>query len=215
MEKIYLALVDTPGLFASMIRKTIGIPYVHVAIGLDPGLKEAYSIGRRNPFIPLIAGFEQEYLPSICSAFPTARYKVVSLECTGWQKAAIAAQLEECYDNRFRYHYCVLGLPFLLMNVPFYQKQHYTCSSFIARLLAENGIELFEKHFSLVTPRDFYELPQTELVYEGTLTNFLAADPDGYDVSQWENLYESKKYLQHRPLFGIDVPHFLYNLSRK
>ncbi len=210
MEKIYLALVDTPGLFASMIRKTIGIPYVHVAIGLDPGLKEAYSIGRRNPFIPLIAGFEQEYL-----AFPTARYKVVSLECTGWQKAAIAAQLEECYDNRFRYHYCVLGLPFLLMNVPFYQKQHYTCSSFIARLLAENGIELFEKHFSLVTPRDFYELPQTELVYEGTLTNFLAADPDGYDVSQWENLYESKKYLQHRPLFGIDVPHFLYNLSRK
>ena len=215
MEKIYFALVDTPGLFASMIRNTIGISYVHVAIGLDADLKEAYSIGRRNPFIPVVAGFEQEHLAAIYSAFPTARYKVVSLECTGWQKAAIAAQLEECFENRFRYHYCVLGLPFLLMNIPFYQKRHYTCSSFIARLLADNGIDLFGKHFSLVTPRDFYELPQTEFVYEGTLEGFLSKEPDGYDFSQWESLYESKKHLQHRPVFGINVPHFLYNLSRK
>ena len=215
MEKIYFALVDTPGLFASMIRKTIGISYVHVAIGLDPELTQAYSIGRRNPFVPVIAGFEREWLPTIQRAFPSAKYKVVSLECTGWQKAAIAAQLEDCYQNRFRYHYCVLGLPFLLLDIPFYQKRHYTCSSFIARLLADNGIALFEKHFSLVTPRDFYELPQTELIYEGTLADFLYRKPDGYDFTQWETLYEPKKYLQHRPVFGIDVPHLLYNFSRK
>lgn len=215
MEKLYLALVDTPGFFASLIRRTIGISYVHVAVGLDPGLKEAYSIGRRNPFVPVIAGFERERLPDIYGAFPTARYKIVSLPCTGWQKAAIAAQLEECYENRFRYHYCVLGLPFLLLGIPFYQKRHYTCSSFLARLLAENGIELFEKHFSLVTPRDFYELPQTEPVYEGTLADFLAAEPDGYDLSQWESFYEPKESLQRRPLFGIDVCHLLYNFSRK
>lgn len=30
MEQIYLAFVDTPGFFASIIRRVIGIPYVHV-----------------------------------------------------------------------------------------------------------------------------------------------------------------------------------------
>lgn len=60
----------------------------------------------------------------------------------------------------------------ILLNIPFYQKNHYTCSSFTANILQENGIALFEKHFSLVTPRDFYELEQTKLVYEGSLHNF-------------------------------------------
>lgn len=192
MEKIYFALVDTPGFFASLIRRTIGISYVHVAIGLDPALRWGYSIGRRHPSVPILAGFEQEQLPAIHRAFPTARYKIVSLECAPWQKAAIAAQLEECYNSRYKYHYCVLGLPFLLMNIPFYQKRHYTCSSFVARLLSENGIELFDKHFSLVTPRDFYELPQTELVYEGTLADFLQRNRNvQYEFSRWETLYES------------------------
>lgn len=192
MEKIYFALVDTPGLFASIIRKTIGISYIHVAIGLDRNLEQAYSVGRRNPFIPLIAGFEQERLPSIHRAFPTARYKIVSLECTSWQKAAITAQLEDCYYRRFRYHYCILGLPFLLLNIPFYQKRHFTCSSFIAKLLSENGLNLFDKHFSLVTPRDFYELSQTKIIYEGSLATFLHLSYHNTCKStRWETLYES------------------------
>ena len=41
--------------------------------------------------------------------------------------------------------------------------------SVLSGLLEENGIGLFEKHFSLVTPRDFYELEQTDVVFEGTL----------------------------------------------
>ena len=173
MEKIYLALVDTPGFFASIIRKTIGISYVHVAISLDLQLSEAYSIGRRNPFIPLIAGFEQEHLPTISRAFPTARYKILSLNCTPEQKKSIASQLAECYENRFRYHYCIVGLPFLLLHIPFYQERHFTCSSFVAKLLSDNGLPLFDKHFSLVTPRDFYELPQTAIFYDGSLATFL------------------------------------------
>ena len=42
----------------------------------------------------------------------------------------------------------------------------------MANILEENGMELFEKHFSLVTPRDFYELKDTRVVYEGTLHEF-------------------------------------------
>ena len=56
---IYVGFVDTPGLFASIIRRVIGQNYVHVVLGFDPELKEAYSIGRRNPAVPLFAGFEK------------------------------------------------------------------------------------------------------------------------------------------------------------
>ena len=172
MEQIYFALVDTPGFFASIIRRVTGINYIHVVLSMDEELKEAYSVGRRNPAIPILAGFEREDARKIERQFPTAHYKIVSLECTKEQKTQLAQQLQECYQKRFRYHYCVLGLPMILLNIPFYQKNHYTCSSFTANILQENGIALFEKHFSLVTPRDFYELEQTKLIYEGSSHNF-------------------------------------------
>lgn len=172
MEKIYFALVDTPGLFASMIRRVIGMNYIHVVLSMDQELNEAYSVGRRNPAVPLFAGFEREDAEKVELAFPTARYRIVSLECTDEQKESIYQKLRECYERRFRYHYCILGLPMILCNIPFYQKNHYTCSSFVASILEENGMELFEKHFSLVTPRDFYELENTDVIYEGTLHEF-------------------------------------------
>ena len=46
MEQIYLAFVDTPGFFASIIRRVIGIPYVHVVLSMDADLREAYSVGK-------------------------------------------------------------------------------------------------------------------------------------------------------------------------
>lgn len=172
MAQIYLALVDTPGLFASMIRRVTGIDYIHVVLSLDEELQEAYSVGRRHPAVPILAGFEKEDTGKIEKVFPTARYKVVSLSCSEEQKEQIAAKLQECYEKRYQYHYCVLGLPMILLNRPFYQKNHYTCSSFTANVLQESGIVLFDKHFSLVTPRDFYELKQTQTIYEGTLRTF-------------------------------------------
>lgn len=68
---IYVGFVDTPGLFASIIRRVIGQNYVHVVLGFDPELKEAYSIGRRNPAIPLFAGFERENREKILKKYPT------------------------------------------------------------------------------------------------------------------------------------------------
>ena len=169
MDVVYIGLVDTPGFFAYLIRCFIGIPYVHTVISMDSRLEEAYSIGRRNPAIPLFAGFEKEDKGNIVKVFPDARYQVFCVPCSAGQREQIGLKLLECYENRFSYHYCVLGLPFLLLGRHFYQKNHYTCSSFIANLLEENGIRLFDKHFSLVTPRDFHDLEGKEVLFEGKL----------------------------------------------
>ena len=172
MEKIYIALVDTPGFFAGIIRLAIQREYIHVVLAMDERLEEAYSVGRRNPFIPWFAGFEKENKRKICSAFPTAKYRIYTKE----QKEGIAETLKECYKNRFRFHYCILGLPSILLQKPFYQKRHYTCSSFIARLLSAHGMDLFHKHFSLVTPADFYDYKKDDIMFEGALSDFIEKD---------------------------------------
>ena len=176
MAQVYIAFVDTPGLFAGIIRKVIRQKYIHVALSLDPFLEETYSIGRRHPAVPLIAGFEKEEKRRILRVFPDAEYMICSVECTPEQKKFIERRLKEAMEQRFHYHYAVLGLLFILLNRPFHQKNHYTCSSFLAELLQEAGVCRWEKHFSLVTPRDFYEYPGKQKIFEGSLRELTESD---------------------------------------
>lgn len=182
MAHIYIAFVDTPGLFASLIRKYLKQRYVHVVISGDADLTEAYSVGRRNPAVPVIAGFEKEDKVKILHRFPTAFYRVCELSCTFKQKQKIMERLRADYQRRFQIHYAVCGLPFLVMNIPFYLKDHYTCSSYIARILQENGISVSQKHFSLVTPKDFIEYSGMRQIFEGTLSEIVSA---GFNCA-WE-----------------------------
>ena len=70
MAEIYIAFADTPGFFAGIIRRVIRQKYIHVALSMDPFLRETYSIGRRHPAVPLIAGFEKEDKRKILRVFP-------------------------------------------------------------------------------------------------------------------------------------------------
>jgi len=173
MAEIYLALVDTPGIFAGIIRQVIKIDYIHVTLSMDKNLETAYSVGRRNPSIPFLAGFTREQADEIERAFPDARYKIIAISCTSEQKENILKELTDYYEKRHQIHYCILGLPFILLNRPFYQKNHYTCSSFLAKLLSNNGVTQFSKHFSLVTPKDFYIVYTENIVFEGKLCNYI------------------------------------------
>ncbi len=110
-HRFYIAFVDTPGFFAGIIRRVIEQKYIHVVLSMDPELEEAYSVGRRNPAVPLLAGFEKEDKRKILSVFPTADYMVCSIECTQAQKEAIRQELHLAMEERFHYHYAVAGLP--------------------------------------------------------------------------------------------------------
>ena len=98
--------------------------------------------------------------------------------------------------KRFRYHYAVAGLPFILWQIPFYQKNHYTCSSYIARLLEEAGVCRWNKHFSLVTPRDFMEYEEKEKVFEGSLREL---------TEYWGNLGRQDETQRIYPVYGGTV----------
>lgn len=167
MAFIYIAMVDTPGIFASCIRKFLKQRYVHIVIAADENLEEAYSIGRRHPSVPIIAGFEREDKRKILRKFPSAYYQISRISCTGNQKMQILETLHRDYSRRFRIHYAVCSLPFILAGHPFYLKDQYTCSSYISKILSESEILFTEKHFSLVTPKDFMEYRELEKYMRG------------------------------------------------
>lgn len=189
MTHIYIALVDTPGFFASLIRHFLKQRYIHVVIAADAYITEAYSVGRRNPAIPVFAGFEKEDKYKILRVFPKAYYRICELTCTYEQKRNIMERLEEDYQKRFHIHYAVPALPFIVFGRPFYIKNQYTCSSYIARLLEENNICISDKHFSLVTPKDFYENEKMRVIFEGELSE-ITEDKRSYSGIKGVSVYE-------------------------
>lgn len=178
MAHIYIAFVDTPGIFAALIRKFLKQRYIHVVISGDAMLDEAYSVGRRNPAIPFFAGFQKEDKGKILNTFPMAAYRICELDCTLEQKQKIMKRLHNDSDRRFHIHYAVCSLPFIVMGIPIYLKNQYTCSSYIAKLLQENGIVISNKHFSIVTPKDFFEYEEMKAVFEGFLSEITADRPN-------------------------------------
>lgn len=193
MEHIYIAMVDTPGLFAAVIRGFLRQKYIHVVIGMDASLEEAYSFGRRNPRVPLFAGFEKEDKEKILRAFPTADYMVCELDCSREQKEEIRRRLRQDYRRRYRTHYAVPGLPFVAAGKPFYLKDQYTCSSYIARLLQDNQIRIARKHFSLVTPKDFYLYPDKRVIFEGSLAEFVKEEEKQRVLAEQSQTMEAPK----------------------
>ena len=183
-EKLYIVLIGTPGIFATLIRLYSRLKYIHVALAMDENLKECYSFGRRNPKVPIFSGFEKEEMDKVVAHFPKAICMVTEIECTKEQKEDVWKRINYYKKNAKRYHYTILGLPFLVFKKPFHQKRRYACSQFVARTLEDYGIRKFDKHFSLVTPKDFYEMPDKKILYVGTIEGYLD-HIDGY-----------KKYIQ-------------------
>ncbi len=183
-EKLYPVLIATPGIFATLIKWFTRLKYIHIVLGMDEELTQCYSYGRRNPKIPILSGFEQEELDKVVEHFPRALCMVTEIECTKEQKENVWKRINYYKENAKRYHYCILGLPFLVFNKPFHQKRRYTCSQFVARTFEDYGIRKFDKHYSLITPRDFYEMPNKKILYVGTVEGYL------------DKIDEYKKYIQ-------------------
>lgn len=185
LAKIYIAFVDTPGILAGMIHRALMQKYIHVVLSFDRYLEEAYSFGRRNPALPFFAGMEKEDTEKILRAFPTAEYQICEVDCTEEQKMSLYLLVKRDYKRRFHYHYAVLGLFFVWRQKVFYQKDHFTCSSYLAKTLKSAQICDFGKHFSLVTPKDFYEWKNKKVIFEGRLEDFIKENHDRQRKNKW------------------------------
>ena len=76
------------------------------------------------------------------------------------------------------------------MNKRIVRKNAFTCSQFVASVLAASGIHVFEKYIELITPNDITKIPQLKSIYEGKLRNYHEEKPPVYN----SNLFDWNQY---------------------
>lgn len=167
---IYILLTHSGSLLSKFINRYTKEPYTHVSIALDINLKELYSFGRIYPSNPLIGGFIKEDIENGTYArFPSTIGALYSLKINDIQYDKLRRELNKFKINKKKYRYNLIGLFGVMLNYPLERKHHYFCSQFVATLLKNSGIYNFNKPISLISPKDFREWKELNLVYEGAM----------------------------------------------
>lgn len=177
---IYILLTHSGSLLSKCINIYTKEPYTHVSIALDTNLKELYSFGRLNPYNPILAGFvKEDVINGTYSRFPETRCALYSYNINDVQYRKLKNQLNKFKKNGDKYSYNLLGLFGVIFNFPIERKYNYFCSQFVATLLNNSGIylfnkppALFNKPPALVSPRDFRKCKELNLIYEGRLRRY-------------------------------------------
>lgn len=173
-RKIYVVLTQTGTYFSRAIKFYTKYSYNHTSIALDKDLEELYSFGRRRINFPLIAGFVREQKDGgIFKMYKSTTCRVYELSVTEEEYNQVKEIIDEFEDEYDRYRYNFLGIPAIMLHIPYQRKYHFLCSQFVAYVLKEGKIVDFRKDVSLVMPEDFDELDKGQVVYTGLLSQYV------------------------------------------
>ena len=189
MEKrsIYILLSHTGSVISHMIKKFSELEYSHISVGIDDTFKTFYSFGRRRPSNPLIAGFVSESVKDgVYTRFDNAKYALYKLDITPLQYSKFIEQLAYFEENKKAYKYNFVGLISAKAGYSLDRKNAYFCSQFAAKLFESADIFQFDKKYGLITPMDFKEIPDIELIHDGVLKDFREF--------QWDIVTEQKSF---------------------
>ncbi len=171
MKSIHIVLTATGTLFSRCIGLYTKERYNHVSLCLDSKIHEFYSFGRKIRWFPLYGGFVIEHTDSgMYKAFGNTMCAIYRLDIEDHKFDQLEQAVSQFIMNKNMYGYNILGLFGVMMNRPMKRRNKYFCTQFVATMLYENGIFDFGKDMSLVTPQDFYEIPDLIPVYEGKLS---------------------------------------------
>lgn len=173
MQKIYIVTTYTGTALSYLIKSISKTPYAHVSISLNKYLRPMYSFGRLNPKTPLFAGFVEENINEGLYAIKTnTRCRVYSLYVTNEQYNNLYKNILNISENREKYDYDVLALLYLSRNKPREAENKYVCSHFVAAMLEDSKINLFDKPACAIKPNDFFNHKDLTLEYEGLLSEY-------------------------------------------
>lgn len=172
--KIYIVVANAYTAVSKLFSFATGLGYVHIGVMIDPTEKRMYSFGRKNVKRPFPAGFIHEDMVAVTKRFPHTICKIFELEITENQHDRLMDDLNNNYRrNAARYRYNVAALPLLHVNIKCHRKRHYVCSQFCGKLLSDCGAVDFGKDISLIKPKDFFDIADTKLIFDGMMTDYL------------------------------------------
>lgn len=172
-EYVYVMLSDTGTLFTRLIKAYTRAPYNHASLALENSLDEVFSFGRKEPSNPLRGGLVKEDVYSgVYRVHPATRCIIMKVEITREQKEQLGEILYRYYGNRGQYTYNLLGLLGVMMRFNYSPRNAFFCSQFVAEVLREAGVSLWDKPSAQITPHHFCLHPDLEVVYEGRLYDY-------------------------------------------
>lgn len=169
-QKVYIILTDTGTIFTRCIKFFTRKPHNHASISFNPRLDEVYSFGRKRPRNPFIGGFVKEDVRN--DFFKKSRCVIYSVSVTDEQYEKMMNKIKVMEEEKGNYRYNLLGLFFILLNIPFQRKNAYFCSQFVASILNEGGVLFWEKPPSLMTPYDLLDSYKMKREFEGKLQKY-------------------------------------------
>ncbi len=175
-KNVYIVLTQTQTYPARAIHFYTNEPYAHASIAFDEDLEEMYSFARRGIWNPFNAGFiEEDINDGIFGKYRSTTCSIYRLRITEKQYIRLREEIEIFKQNRDDYSYNFLGLIAAALNIPVKAKQRYFCSQFVAYVLEQSGIKIFNKNYALVKPRDIRLNPRLKAIYRGKLAEYRMA----------------------------------------
>ncbi|MFC3039908.1 hypothetical protein ACFOGI_06550 [Virgibacillus xinjiangensis] len=169
-KMIYFLFTDTGTWLNRLINYYTKTTLNHVSIAVDPGLKEVYSFGRKQPDNPFRAGFVREDVGN--HLLKQADCALYAYPMTESEYERIMEELSIFITNEDSYKYNFLGLFGVVLRVEWKRPHAFFCSQFVATLL--NGLErvCLEKPACFTTPADIRKLQGMKLIYHGKLDDY-------------------------------------------
>ena len=172
-KNVYIVLTQTYTYPARVIHLYTSEPYSHASIAFDEDLSEMYSFARRGLRNPFNAGFVEEDINNgVFGKCTSTTCNIYQLKITETQYNKLRYEIDVFKSNKDDYSYNFLGVLGAALNVPIQTKHRYFCSQFVAYLLEQSDIDIFNKNCSLVKPRDIRLNPRLKSIYKGKLADY-------------------------------------------
>ena len=171
MKKIYLVFSHTGSFPSHIIRLYTRKKYSHISISLDKELKEMYSFGRLNPYVPFLGGFVHENpRKGTYKRFKNTDSIIYSLDVSDDVYDIMKDTIEEINRNKNHYHYNILGFIAVFFHFSLQRKKHFTCAEFIRYLFNKSHLDFNLP--SVIKPDDFQKINDLNLIYTGKLNAY-------------------------------------------
>lgn len=150
--------------------------YSHISLSRDNKLGEMMSFARKELKNPFNSGLVKEDIRKGMFALKPdiSKIAVMELKVTKEQYDNLSKTMDRYWENKEQYGFNFLGLTtMLLYGRGIAPKNRFFCSQWVATVLQESGINIFEKKDPKnIRPFDFYGTLRDHIIYEGLTIDY-------------------------------------------
>ena len=152
-----------------------GDTYSHTSLSRDSKLGNMMSFARKEMNNPFNSGLIKEDIRTGMFALKpdVSRIAVMELKISEQQYNDLSSLMDYYWENRDNYHFNFVGLTSMLIRARGIEVPNsFFCSEWVATILRDSGINIFDKKPKDVRPFDFYGALKDYIIYEGSTTQY-------------------------------------------